>query len=66
MATQSRLPARFPVGTRYVVEGEPGIGGELRIVSRYVIMPSGARCDLTMPERVRNWAHLAHKRCGSQ
>jgi hypothetical protein len=46
MATQSRLPARFPVGTRYIVEGEPGKGGKLHIVSRYLVMPSGVRYDL--------------------
>jgi hypothetical protein len=48
MATQQpRLPARFPVGTHYIVEGEPAKGGKLRIVSRYLVMPSGARFDLT-------------------
>jgi hypothetical protein len=46
MAMQPRLPARFPVGTRYVVEGEPAKGGKLRIVSRYLVMPSGVRYDL--------------------
>ena len=56
MALRSRLPARFPVGTRYIVEGEPGTGGELRIVSRYVVMPSGVRYDLMTPDRVRNAA----------
>jgi hypothetical protein len=43
---QSRLPARFPVGTHYIVEGEPAKGGKLRIVSRYLVMPSGERYDL--------------------
>jgi hypothetical protein len=61
MANQPRLPARFPVGTRYIVEGEPGKGGELRIVSRYVVMPSGVRYDLTTSERVRLLADLARK-----
>jgi hypothetical protein len=47
MATQQpRLPARFPVGTRYIVEGEPAKGGKMRIVSRYLVMPSGVRYDL--------------------
>jgi hypothetical protein len=44
------------------VEDEPGKGGELRIVSRYVIMPSGVRYDLMTPERVLNSADLAGKR----
>ena len=56
MALRSRLPARFPVGTRYIVEGEPGTGGELRIVSRYVVMPSGVRYDLMTLDRVRGVA----------
>jgi hypothetical protein len=62
MALQSRLPSRFPVGTRYIVEGEPGKGGKLRIVSRYVVMPSGVRYDLmTAAEPVRKPADLARK-----
>jgi len=45
-----------------IVEGEPGKGGELHIVSRYVVMPSGARYDLMTPaERVRKPADLARK-----
>ena len=56
MALRSTLPTRFPVGTRYIVEGEPGTGGELRIVSRYVVMPSGVRYDLMTPDRVRSAA----------
>ena len=62
MSTQPRLPSRFPVGTRYIVEGEPGKGGQLRIVSRYVVMPSGVRYDLMTPaERARKPADLARK-----
>lgn len=62
MASQPRLPSRFPVGTRYIVEGEPGKGGKLRIVSRYVVMPSGVRYDLTtLTEPARKPADLARK-----
>jgi hypothetical protein len=62
VATQIRLPSRFPVGTRYIVEGEPTKGGQLRIISRYVVMPSGVRYDLMTPaERVRKPADLARK-----
>jgi len=42
----SELPSRFPVGTRYVVEGKPGKKGELRIVSRQIIMPDGQAIKL--------------------
>jgi hypothetical protein len=62
VATQIRLPSRFPVGTHYIVEGEPAKGGQLRIVSRYLVMPSGERYDLMTPtERVRKPADLARK-----
>jgi hypothetical protein len=46
MARKPRFPSRFPVGTHYILEGEPGDGGKLRIISRYLVMPSGVRYDL--------------------
>jgi hypothetical protein len=62
MGMQPRLPSRFPVGTHYIVEGEPRKGGKLRIVSRYVVMPSGIRYDLMPPAgRARKPADLARK-----
>jgi hypothetical protein len=42
----SRLPRRFPVGTTYVVEGRGGGDGELRVFSRYVVLPGGQRINL--------------------
>jgi hypothetical protein len=66
MATQVRLPSRFPVGTHYIVEGEPGKGGQMQIVSRYAVIPSGVRYDPTTPaKRVRKRADLARKARGS-
>jgi hypothetical protein len=62
MGIQPRLPSRFPVGTHYIVEGERGKGGKLRIVSRYVVMPSGRRYDLMPPAvRARKPADLPRK-----
>lgn len=49
MTPKQRLPRRFPVGTRLVIEGEPDRHGALRVVSRYVVMPNGRRYDL-MPQ----------------
>jgi hypothetical protein len=37
----SRLPSRFPVGTRYVVEGRGGL-----ISLRYLEFPDGRKVDL--------------------
>lgn len=47
----SRLPKRFPVGTTFVVEGRPvaadGKNNEnLRVFSRFVVLPGGSRIDL--------------------
>jgi hypothetical protein len=42
----SRLPERFPVGTRYVVEASGRVRGHLRIQSRYVEFPDGRHVDL--------------------
>jgi len=36
-----RLPSRFPVGTRYVIEGR---GGHIRL--RYLEFPDGRKVDL--------------------
>ena len=41
-----RLPSRFPVGTRYVVEGRGGDAGRLRIHLRYLEFPDGRHVDL--------------------
>ena len=47
----SRLPKRFPVGTTFVVEGRTiaadGKNDEqLRVFSRFVVLPGGRRIDL--------------------
>jgi hypothetical protein len=40
------LPSRFPVGTRYVVEGRGGDRGRLRIHLRYLEFPDGRHVQL--------------------
>ena len=42
-----KLPREFPVGTTYVVEGRGGEAGNLRVFSRYVVLPGGQRINLT-------------------
>ena len=42
----SRLPKRFPVGSTYVVEGRGGENGQLLVLSRYVVLPSGQRINV--------------------
>ena len=41
-----RLPDRFPVGTRYVIEGRGGGDGRTRIHLRYLEFPDGRHVDL--------------------
>jgi len=40
------LPKRFPVGTRYVIEGRGGQDGHLRVFSRYIVLPGGRRINV--------------------
>jgi hypothetical protein len=42
----NRLPDQFPVGSKYVVEGHGGGDGNLRVFSRYIVLPDGRRIDL--------------------
>jgi hypothetical protein len=42
----SRLPRRFPVGARYVVEGYGGEKGNLRVIARYIVLPGGRRINI--------------------
>jgi hypothetical protein len=44
--TPGHLPKRFPVGSTYVIEGHGGEEGQLRVFSRYVVLPSGRRINL--------------------
>ena len=46
MIQSSSLPTRFPVGAKYVVEGRGGEDGQLRVFSRYVVLPGGRRIKL--------------------
>lgn len=39
-----RLPARFPVGTKFVIEGRPG-----GVLSRFIEFPDGTK--LRLPKR---------------
>jgi hypothetical protein len=56
MSSQTdRLPSRFPVGTRHVVEGRGGPQGRVRVQARYLEFPDGRHVDLPVdrPGRVR-------------
>jgi hypothetical protein len=41
MAYSSKLPRRFPVGTKFVIEGRRGEKGKVQVVSRFLEFPDG-------------------------
>jgi hypothetical protein len=41
MAYHSKLPSRFPVGTKFVIERRPG-QGRVQVVSRHLEFPDGS------------------------
>ena len=45
----SRLPTRFPVGTKFVIEGRPGGKGKMQVFSRYLEFPDGT--TIRLPKR---------------
>ena len=63
-----RLPSRFPVGTRYVIEGRAGDEGRLRIHLRYLEFPDGRQVELpsNMAERTRSRRRRPRRRTSSR
>jgi hypothetical protein len=57
-----RLPSRFPVGTRYVIEGR------LRVHARYIEFPDGRHVDLPvdLAKRTRSRRRRASRRTRSR
>ncbi len=47
--SSTRLPTRFPVGTKYVIEGRPGGKGKAQVLSRFIEFPDGTK--LPLPKR---------------
>jgi hypothetical protein len=63
-----RLPSRFPVGTRYVIEGRAGGEGPLRIHLRYLEFPDGRQVELPSDsaERTRSRRGRPRRRTSSR
>jgi hypothetical protein len=45
----NRLPNRFPIGTKLVIEGPRGGEGQVQVYSRYLEFPDGTH--LVLPSR---------------
>ena len=59
----SRLPRRFPVGAKYVVEGYGGEEGNLRVIARYVVgkkPPQVAQSSLSSARRIPANSFIRH------
>lgn len=65
----STLPSRFPVGTKFVIEGKPRGEGEVHVSTRYLEFPDGTFVRLpvhpvdsrkTKPGRARNGRSRRH------
>ncbi|HXX08278.1 MAG TPA: hypothetical protein VEJ43_09445 [Pseudolabrys sp.] len=50
----SRLPSRFPVGTKFVIEGKRGGEGQVQVFSRYLEFPDGTLFPLPVRPAKRN------------
>jgi hypothetical protein len=49
MASRTRgLPSRFPVGTKFVIEGRPRGEGQVQVYNRYLEFPDGTRIRLPL------------------
>jgi hypothetical protein len=62
MAYSSKLPTRFPVGTKFVIEGRKD--GEGQIVSRYLEFPDGTLFPLPaqpMPAQLKPKAPISRR-----
>lgn len=47
--SSTRLPTRFPVGTKFVIEGRPGGSGKPQVFNRFIEFPDGTK--LRLPKR---------------
>jgi len=46
MRKAKALPSRFPVGTKFVIEGRPAGDGEVQVFKRYIEFPDGRSVQL--------------------
>jgi hypothetical protein len=56
----SRLPSRFPVGTKFVIEGRQAEDSEVQIFKRFLEFPDGTHVRL--PSRQAKRTAVAEKR----
>jgi hypothetical protein len=63
----TRLPSRFPVGTKFIVEGRRARAGQAQVFKRFIEFPDGTQ--LSLPARTakcRSATETRHNRRGRQ
>jgi hypothetical protein len=55
----SRLPSRFPVGTKFVIEGRRAGEGEVQVIRRYLEFPNGKLLQLPARPKAKLATHRA-------
>ena len=58
----SRLPSRFPIGTKFVIEGRAAKEGQMQIFSRYLEFPDGTFLPLPARSAKRKSAPAGRRR----
>ncbi len=53
MRKPKALPSRFPVGTKFVIEGNPAGEGEVQVFKRYIEFPDGTTMRLPVRAALR-------------
>lgn len=56
------LPTRFPVGTKFVIEGRPAQAGEVQVFKRFIEFPDGTLVRLPVRQEKSRTAALRRAR----
>ena len=59
--SSNRLPSRFPVGTKFVIEGQPRGEGQVQVFSRYLEFPDGTLFRLPLQPGKRKSASTVRR-----
>jgi len=62
----NRLPSRFPIGTKLVIEGPRGGEGQVQVYSRYLEFPDGTCMALPSRAAPPQPAHARRRRTRSR
>ncbi len=66
MRKAKRLPTRFPVGTKFVIEGRPAGDGEVQVFKRYIEFPDGRYLQLPARPKPRSAALRRARRSAAE